>query len=216
MNEVQSAASNEHSATPPTRAGTVPASTLPSTWPTILGVISIIFGLGAAVMYGLCGPIMTLFMPMMAESFQGIPGGEASAAQMSALDDLKWLIIGMNLMLGIAGVLLLIAGTGILRRRAWCMRLVIIWAIGKIILSIPNGFISHHINKVQMDAMREASAQTGGQNAPPAVLFGLVDSLSVIGIIVGIAWAIALPVFMLFWFGRRKVRTEIAGWRDES
>jgi hypothetical protein len=36
--------------------------------------------------------------------------------------------------------------------------------------------------------------------------------MGVIGTILGIAWGCALPIFMIVWFTRSKVRAEVSTW----
>ena len=201
---------------PPIRAGALGVIERPSVWPMVLGVISIVFGLGAALIYGICSPVMTLLMPLLADSFQGVPGAEMSAAQMEAMNDMKWPILGMNLLLGLVGAALLVAGIGMVRRRWWCMRWAVGWAIVKIIITIPNGLLGRHINKTQFEAMQEGAANTTGAPPPPAAMFTAMDYLSEIGIIISVIWSLALPIFFLVWFCRSKIRSEIAAWHGSG
>ena len=67
------------------------------------------------------------------------------------------------------------------------------------------------VNTAQFEAMEQAAAESGGATVP-AGIFSLVQNLGTAGVVFGLLWAWALPVFMWIWLSRRVIRAETAEW----
>ncbi len=191
------------SMTPPSDPGEVP----PSNWPTAIGVIAIVVG-SVGAMSGCLGA----FSPLIFDLFQRIvPEGQVTGLE-GMMDWAVWMVavsvVGM-----LVAVLLLVAGIGITKRRAWGPKAALVWAGLKMIFVVVNSVIGYLVQIAQFEAMQEAIAND--QNLPAgmgAFMGSLMQALGIFGLLIGVLWGWALPVFLFIWFSRKKIRTETAGW----
>lgn len=176
-------ADGSRSAAPPTARGAIrPVDR--TTWPTTLGVISIVLGSLGLVYY----PI-SFVMTMAISPEQGGPG-------------LPFLVASHVVAEGLAGWLLGV-GVGLARRRRWGAAHARLWAWAKIafaVISIGLGFALQ-----STDAIKEAQAEAG----VPAEMMVLI---MVVGGLVSLGWALWLPVLLLVWLRRKPVRTQWEAW----
>lgn len=191
--------------TPPIDAGEIPQQ--PSAWPKVIGVITIIFG-SLAILQGCVGAVSSLFM----SSLSAIVPAE-QAAVYDAMEDLKpWMIIGAVLALGL-GILLLVAGIGLVRRRAWSPTACMVWAGIKMVFVVGYTILGDMAQQAQFEAMQEMMQQDPNMPAAmPAMMGSFMQVFGVFTIVLGILWGWALPVFLLIWFARSKIKAEVAGW----
>ena len=203
--------STDHSAeqasgiTPPSDPAEMPPS--PSTWPTAIGVIAIVLG-GVGALFGCFGAFSPLFMGMM----QSIaPEGQVTGLE-GMMDWVVW-IVAVSIAAMLIAVLLLVAGIGITKRRAWGPKVALVWAGLKMIFVIVHSVIGYLVQIAQFEAMQEAIAN--GQNMPTGMgtFMGIMmQALGIFWVLIGVLWGWALPVFLFVWFARKKIRTETAGW----
>ncbi len=186
-------------AAPPTQPGMIGLPQRPSAWPKVIGIIAIILGaLGA--LGGVWGAITPLFADALVSM---APAGQATG--MEAMQQYKvWTVVSSLLMLGVA-VLLLVAGTGLVRRRGWAPKISVLWSIVKIVLVAVNSIFSYKIAQAQFAALAD---DPGMAQVPSSFL----SAFSAAGLGVGLCWGWALPIFMLIWFTRGKIRAEVAEW----
>ncbi len=191
--------------TPPVEPGEIPHR--PSAWPMVIGVIAIIFG-SLAILQGCLGAVSTLFM----SSLSGLMPAE-QATMFDAMDDLKpWMIIGAVLTLAL-GILLLVAGIGLVRRRAWSPTACMVWAGIKMMFVVGNTILADMVQQAQFEAMQEVMQQDPNMPAGmPAMMGSFFQVFGVFTIVLGILWGWALPVFLLIWFSRSKIKAEVARW----
>ncbi len=191
--------------TPPVEPGEIPHP--PSAWPKVIGVITIIFG-SLAILQGCLGAVSTLFLG----AFASVAPQEQEAL-FQAMEDLKpWMIIGAVLTLAL-GILLLVAGIGLVRRRAWSPTACMVWAGIKMMFVVGNTILADMAQQAQFEAMQEMMQQDPNMPAGmPAMMGSFMQVFGVFAIVVGILWGWALPVFLLIWFSRSKIKAEVAGW----
>jgi hypothetical protein len=104
------------------------------------------------------------------------------------------------------GVLLCVAGTGILKHRRWGPRACLWWAILKIPLVAVNVGVGHAIQRQTWESMQSSGAGfPGGQG-------GFFSFVGPVTVVIGLLWGWTLPVFMLVWLSRRKIKADVAGW----
>jgi hypothetical protein len=181
---------------PPTVSHIEPASPV---WPTVIGVISIVFGLLGALQG--CGGIV---MPFAMNGLTGLMPDDQSKAVFAGMSDhLAWgVAAGVT---GMAvGVLLLTAGIGMVQRRRWGVRAHTIWAVLAILQSGVGGVYGFLIQQSQFQAMK-----AGGMPPTPFPM----EAFAAVGVLVGLLFACAYPVFMLVWVFRSVIRDQVAGWR---
>lgn len=181
---------------PPTVSHIEPARPV---WPTVIGVISIVFGL-LGTLQG-CGGIV---MPFAMNTLTGLMPNDQSKAVFAGMSDhLAWgVAAGVT---GMAvGVLLLTAGIGMVQRRRWSVRAHAIWAVLAILQSGVGGVYGFLIQQSQFQAMK-----AGGMPPTPFPM----EAFAAAGVLVGLLFACAYPVFMLVWVFRSVIRDQVAGWR---
>jgi hypothetical protein len=152
----------------------------------VLGVIAIVFG-SLGILGGILGAVMLL---VAGDQVSGHMGGAAGIA---------------NQVLGFAlSVLLLAAGIGLAARRRWAPPAMLIWAVLAIVAALFGTIIGYQVQQEQMEEL-----QNQGAGAAPA----WISSTMPLFMLLGMLWALALPVFMLIWLRRPVIRAETATWR---
>ncbi|MCH7545702.1 MAG: hypothetical protein IID30_04785 [Planctomycetes bacterium] len=187
---------------PPVTPGAI--APRPSRWPAIIGTIALVFGI-LATLGGCVGLVM---MPVMEAFMEAVPSQQNPA--LAGLSEWKqWTIPGS--MAGMAlGVLLVVGGSGLLRRRGWGRRVCLGWAGLKMVLVIYMATIQYQIAIDQAEAMKNDP----NFQALPAQFAGFMQSFGMIGVIISVIWGWALPVFLLVWLSRRKIRDDVKTWSE--
>ena len=189
------------SAIPPQHPGEIGRPEQPATWPTVIGVISIVLGSGACL-GGAWGFFAPQFMKMMADQMP-----QDQAELFSTMQGwTTWIFIRSALTVVIA-LVLLVAGIDLVRRRARGIKLGRVWAVLKMIFAVVGSYVGFFI---QQEQLRQMSQQISQQNLPIGGSFFAL--MGVVGVVFGILWSCAYPVFLLIWFSRAKVRSEYTRW----
>jgi len=181
---------------PPTLPGAIAAPRRPSNWPAVIGTIAIVFGcLGCLQgVLGALSPLMTAFLaPFMVEE-------QAEIMQQSAVWNVTSSVVGLMI-----AVLLFVGGIRITRKRRRAVSLLKGWAIAKILFTLIATIVGYQSAQLQMEAV---------QNDPNVAFLGagFFKMFGVVGMILGLLWMCALPVFVLVWFSRRKIKSETESW----
>jgi hypothetical protein len=187
---------------PPTIPGYIPGQR--SSWPNVLGIISIVFGVLGAL-GGIIQGIFVVFMPWvmgMVEQSDPSAGAQAQVIRES---------VGLQVLLSAAtvgvAVMLLISGIGLANRRPYGVKWSRIWAVTKIVVATIGVAVGIIIQQRTFDALAES-----GQAPPPGGQVALGAGMAA-GTVFGIAWRWAYPVFLLIWLNRASIRAEVAEWR---
>ena len=201
-------------AAPPTAPGRLAVPRQEAAWPGVVGTLCTVFG-GLAVF----GTILVLVyyaligLGVFEKFFGPLPEDNPASHSMQAISDHTAVLVAAELFKCALAVLLLYAGIGILRRRPAAIRPAKIWSVLKIVATIIGACIGVWIQQETLRATFSGSAAPA--NAPPATPLFMQSGAIVSGII-GIAWGCALPVFLLVWFSRPRVKAEIARWRSPA
>jgi len=180
-----------------------------SGWPTPIGIIAIVFG-GAAAL----------------ASVIGIFTNSAMSGLLSELGvdkdfmERHWAAATlMPILAAVLGTLLLISGILLIMRRRVASSLMLVWAVAKIAFVIVQAPLNMAMQKEMMPRMMEqqkkiieASSKGSGQKIEAPDMSGIMDVAAGVGAVVGVVWGMALPVFLLIWFSRRKIREDMASW----
>jgi len=192
-----------------------PQTTRPSNWPVVIGVICIVFGGLGLLTYGLAA-FGNLIMPPLANLSEKEPRFSAMFKGMAEWSE--WLI-ALSLGAAALSVSLLVGGIALLSRKRWAITLLVCWAIARTLFVPVHTVINYNAQKVQMAAMTKmiqedmAKQRQPGQPAFPVAAFDTFFQFGVvIALIFGVLWGWALPVIILIWFARRKIRQETASW----
>jgi hypothetical protein len=186
---------------PMTPAGYAP---LPShaSWPTVLGIIMIIFGA-----FGTIGSLFGVFAGKFMALLLTQTGNASAEALQSPLIQ-KWMqLTSLFSGLGVAvAILLLVAGIGLIKRRTWALKASTVWAGTKITLGVANLLV----NYVMQQKIAEA-VSAGAIDADAAKLFAR-GGASLVAMLPGLLWVLALPVFVLIWLSLPNSKEETARW----
>ena len=172
--------------TPPSQTPPPQQAPSRSSWPTAIGVISIVLGsLGL-----ICTPLSALvsrFSPQIEQVQGNSPDWYMTYSTAS-------LPVGIAL-----AVLLLVAGICLLKRIHASRALHLTYAGANIAWAV--------IGSIMVITVLFPSFLEGDMPNKAAVIGGMVG-----GAIVGMAFGMVWPIFLLVWFRRRKIRQQVQGW----
>ena len=183
--------------TPPTQAPLPPVRA--SVWPTVVGIIGIIYA--SLGLFGtFCGLAFLFVLPSYADWFQSIGMSEQEVQEMqTAMPPATWSVFAS--VVGLALVILLFVGAvRLLRRQASGARLCALWSW----MIIPWTIIATVITLVFHFNVPEPSGGRWEQIGTAII--------GAIGTVIGLV----LPVFMVIWFSRPTIKSQVAQWRRRS
>ncbi len=171
------------------------------TWVRAIGIIAVIFG-SLGVANGLCGAGSSFLMkPFLAKMGGTFSEGADTFAWME-----KWktTILMSAAIAAVLGVFLIVGGARLLKCRHGAPKLLKTWAGAKIAFVIVNSVMQFGMQGEQMEQMRRQAAGT------PAALGMQIGQYG--GFVIGVLWGATLPVLILIWFSRAKIKAEVAQW----
>ena len=179
-----------------------PTRRWPTTWPGVLGVLGIIFGT-----LGSIGNLSVFAWPVFRPWMLDRIAEEVSRREWALIRDFipgNGFILGSGIIeLGLA-VLLLIAGIHLLQRRQSGARLIKLWAIISIPWALVESGLGVTFTRDLVPRLRDFGVRV--QDFP-------IEFFTSMGIGIGLLFSLAVPIFILAWFGSQKIRTEVEGWR---
>ena len=183
--------------TPPTQAP--PPLVRASVWPTVVGIIGIIYA--SLSLFGtFCGLAYPFILPLYVDWMRsvGVPEQDVQEWEIS-MPPIGWTVLAG--VVGLALVILLFVGAvRLLRRQASGARLCALWSW----IIIPWTIIATVITLV---FHFNVPVPSGGQGEQIGTAI-----LTVIGTVIGLV----LPVFMVIWFSRATIKSQVAQWRRRS
>lgn len=177
-------------------AGYSPYSSPIPVWPTVIGVVGIVLG-----SLGLLGAIWGAVAPLVMKTLFPNMAADPDMPHFSE----RWIqsTIISGVVSSAVAIILIVAGAGMLKRTAWSPRVARIWAVIKMVLVVANLVVAFQIQQSTMANM----AQVGGRGMVVNVNF-----LTIPGILFGLLWGWALPVFLLIWFSRPSIKEQVSKW----
>ena len=204
---------------PPLDPTWLPPAPRQSVWPTVIGIITIIVGVVGIVQYGLCAPIGLGMVGALGGVFERLgqsqpgTGMELQAAQFDAMAVYLVPNFVVTCTAAILAIMLLVGGIGLVRRRTWSPRTLVLWGILRIFQAAPYAMVGYLANTAMFQAMEDAAVS--GPPGPGQMFpgfFAIMHALGMAGMVVQLLWFWALPVFVLIWFSRPKIRREVSTW----
>ena len=193
MTENEQAPGYEPRVAPPTQPNTTPRPPRTSGWPNVVGTIAIVFGA-----LGTLGGVWAIVAPVFVERMTSlVPGQEASMALMKNWPG--WLLVNALAVI-VTAAILLAGGIGLVKRARWGVIATRIWVFVKIALVATSAGLGYAMQQDTLRAMPQQGFPMSG------------ESLTFVGLAFSVLWGWTLPVFMLIWFGRERIRNEVAGW----
>ncbi len=183
---------------PPTQPGAIAAPVKRSTWPMVIGILAIVLG-GGGFLLGVWGAINSfIFEKYMA----AIPQQDAS---LTVMQDWKAWNVASSLLNSVLGALLLFGGISLVMKLARTRKIITAWALIKIVAVVFTTILGVKVQQDMFAAMRQ------GPNMPP-MGNTFYAAMGVVGMAFGLLWGWAFPVFVLIWFRRKKIKSQVAGW----
>jgi hypothetical protein len=195
--------------TQPSAHGPAGAPQRNSTWPVVLGIVALVFGV-AGFLGNLWGTVATSVAEGLVSSMTGqLSGQEEEVVGVVFEITRSWRVwtIGVALIGALVSAMLLVGGILLLLRRAAAAPLLKLWAVARMVMVIVGGYVGLQVQRETMAAMHELMGAEMGQIPP-----GLVAATTAFGMMFGIVFGWALPVFVLVWFARQKIKDEVDGW----
>ena len=178
-------------------------------WPKTLGIISIVFGAFGA-MAGFCGVIGSAALGPISEAIAKFmpanKGGPSPADTFEALQKMQGWMIFLNVLTVLIAILLIVGGAKLMKRQAQCQMMLLSWAALKILLAVIGSVLGYFSLQDQMAAVEKSGAASPAMSQSATQLMGLFS----MGF--GFLWAIAGAVFIIIWFKREKIRSEVSSW----
>ncbi len=178
-----------------------------SKWPTIVGVLAIIFG-SYGILEHLCGLGTVLAIGPLVDWIAGFaPPEDAShlAAFRQATTQYAIPTVLLNAFLLANAVLLLVAGIGCARRQGAVRPKMLLYAAVEVFLSVVSAVLAFQVAETVADVMREVD---GAGGVPAQFSTAINAGEAVMGLLFAAIW----PVFLLVWFTRRSVVEEVGAW----
>ena len=176
-----------------------------SSWPTVVGIVGIVFG-ALGVLGGLIGAVSSLLTDSIMRSVA--PGIAAGQPDVQAMLDVATRWKGLTLALAVVGLavaaILLVGGIQLVRRRQNSIKNLRIWAAAKMLLVVANAILGVLIQQATFKVMQ--------QTLRASVPAGFGSMIAVFSVVFGLVWGWALPVFLLIWFARQKIKDEVTSW----
>lgn len=194
-------------AAPPTTQGDFVPVKPPESWPTVIGVISIIFG-SLGVLSGACGGAFLLLSGPLVSM---IPEAQASEMEVQLSSGLPYPVLqgGVMLLEFVISVMMLVGGIMLLRRKRSARGLLVGTAWLDLLSNTVGAVVGFLVMQAQMKSMQE-NAEMAQQM--PAGIGALVQGAG--GVMVFVQWLFLAiwPVFVLIWFSRSKIRESVEAW----
>ena len=169
-------------------------------WPGTIGTISIVLGVLGLMCYG-CGSINAIVGPYMANMLPADQRPPAPPPLVSAIQ------IGQTCITFVLSVWLLSAGIGLLKRRRWSRGAHVGWAFAKILLAMISAVVGILIMPQTIKQINDQLSHSGKIN------FRVTEPLMMTVIVISTVWFLIYPVFLVMWFSRAPMKTEVATWR---
>ncbi|MHC4946862.1 MAG: hypothetical protein ACYTG1_01175 [Planctomycetota bacterium] len=192
-----------------------PVRPVGGTWPTVLGVIGIVFGALGMVggfLYAVIFACVDWLTATLAEMLKNSPRADVQLAQLEAMARHDTIGIVSSLVWGVLGCLLLAAGIAVMRRRAWGATGLVAWSILKMAHGLFSAWFGYIMTIDQFTAMEQAAAASSAPGPPPG-MFGLMARMGGVVVVFQLLWLWALPVFLLVWLSRRTIREQVRNWK---
>ncbi len=184
---------------PPTTPAALPSLAAKTTWPTVMGIIAIIFG-----GFGALGSLSQIVSPFMMEMVGANTSAQAEQeAVFEAIGNWKYYMAFVGVGSLVLSVMLFICGLKLLKRSRSVSALLLKWSIGKMVWSVIVIIITFGMQSEQFAAMSETN-----QGMSQAIT-GVVAILSAI---FGLLFAWAFPIFTLIWMRRATIVAEVQQW----
>lgn len=193
---------------PPTEAGDFVPVTPPEGWPTVIGILSIIFG-ALGVLGAGCGAVGLVAAPVVVNLIpEGPERDEVQQSIQQSMTNVP-LQVGVQLIEFVLAIILIVGGVQLLKRSRSAAKTLTIYAIGDLISNTLVLIVGVLAAGAQAKMISENPDM---QQQMPQGVQGIMQALGVVGAVVGWVITAIWPVFLLLWFRRSKIKDSMATW----
>ena len=201
-------------AAPPTAPGMLAIPDRPAAWPSVVGIICIVFG-ALGVIGGLWGIASHVMMMLGTMPVQTMGAGAAGPEILPTIKAMMPMMVAGEVLKFALGIALIVVGWLMHARRPIARPAAVWWSLGKIVVTIGTTAYAGWMQYVIMGEVMRVMAED--PNAPPqiqGVMTGVMAATVGMAVVWGLAWGCALPAFLLIWFSRAKVGAEVGRWAN--
>lgn len=186
---------------PPTSPGPVEGTDEGKIWPNLVGIAVI-------VLQGLGMLISLVYALSLLVDYDKLLGGFAPTDTFAATEKWKPQLFASYGAAALLAVLAIVGGSFMILRRRLGVRLLVAWSV----LRLPYAVYASWINAiVQRDTASAMSGFTGGPPGAPGMP-NMVGVMFWMTFAMGMAVALALPLFLLIWFHVPRIRRQVSSW----
>lgn len=192
---------------PPVTSGDLQPLEPPRSWPTVIGVLGIIFA-SLGILGGFCGMISpfsgAFFVDMVPEEQR-----DQMIAQMQLSNPYPLAAAGVQLVEFVLSIVLMVGSVQLLRRAQGAPGLLKGYAVADLIANFIGAGFGVVVGLSQIEKLKAdpSLADVAGPMAGQTMIIFAIVMFLVAGI-----W----PVFLLLWFGRDRIRDDIARWGESE
>jgi len=168
-------------------------------WAKVIGILGIVFG-GGALLLGVIGVVGQNFT---LQQYDGMGITKEMLAQHA-----RFLNVVPIVSLAL-GFLLLLGGILLVMKKPVSRTILLIWAMLKITFALWQAPLELAFQKDLIPLQQKMLAK-GDAKTPD--LSAIMETMGPIFQIVSVLWLCALPIFMLIWFMRARIRMQVSGW----
>lgn len=194
--------------TPPEFGSTMIEETPATRWPKIIGIICLVLG-GVGAICGITTVIGTFFMKSLAKLVEGQPAPPGGGPTPAELIEASAKHQGLTATVAVVGLLtacfLLYCGIRLITRKANARKLLLAWASIKGLEVIFATWVGFMNAKAQVALYNDYEVAAEGA--------GNIAAMSMITIVAGALFGLALPVFMAIWLNRPAIKAETSAWQ---
>jgi hypothetical protein len=205
MSEPQNPYAHPEQDAPPTEAGDMELVAPPEGWPTVIGILGIIFG-ALGVLMTACGAVALVGMGAATSI---VPEGaerddlEAQLAQSMHHVPLQ---VGVQVIEFVISIVLIVGSVQLLKRSRASAGTLKIYSIADLTANTFGMIVGIMVAQAQAKAMAEnpdATQQVGGN---------FMQAMGTAGAVFGWVLVAIWPVFLLIWFSRSKIKDSMSRW----
>ncbi len=169
-----------------------------SSWPTVVGAICIVIAAVGILMYGV-GVLSGLIPGFMIQQDPAIA---------KVIADYRLATVLMNLGSLALAVTLLVGAIVLLLRKPWCTKVFRTYAILRLLYILPAGIVGYVMQRDMFQAMQ--SDPRFANSGAAGMMASMGPAMALVGIAFNALWWSALPIFLLWWFSRKRIVEDIA------
>lgn len=194
---------------PPTTPGAFVPVKPPEAWPTVVGLLAVIFGaLGA--LQNACGAAGMVMVRAVGAVGQVVPEGEARELEAQMASSFPYPVLQATQMFVefVLSIVLLIGGIMLLGRKRSSARVLTTFAFLDL---LSNTYIAVLGYFVIRSSMQHVAENPDVQQLPSGVQ-GVMAAIGPVSVVVGWVLTAIWPIFLIWWFRRTKARETIRTW----